>query len=220
MRFQKMICPAAFLLVAVVVFECPESIGQVLHPIQLPPQSRETDTSHEFGNGLDPSDSSRQEEAEPFKLSSRFHLQKGTKTGYLIVKIELPEGSYIYSLTQPAPLRPSKIKATKSNQFHMNGSFTPDTPPIVVEKDPIFEQRLEKHLNVVQFFTSVDIAPGVSPESLEAELVFSGQVCNEEGYCVPVFGAKTKGKFAGYYERTAEKRTNSQTESSFGNQPR
>lgn len=234
MRFHKMISPVALLLTATVLLNCPTIIGQVLQPIQSPQksqlvpapiesstQNRPTGTQHApTGTANGPTTSTPQKAPAPYKLSSRFHVQKGSQTGYLILKIELPQGSYIYSTTQKAPLRPSKITVAKSKQFRMDGEFTPDRPPTVIEKDPIFEQRLEKHTDVIQFFAIVKIAPTVDPETLTAALEFSGQVCDDRGFCIPIFGAKTNAKFAGYFERSAGKRTSSQTGPTIGSQPR
>ena len=214
MRFQKLTSPAALLLTAVVLYHCPKITGQVLEPIQ----SRQFNASvvTQKGNVTEPPGLTEFDENRPYKISSRIHLQKGASTGYLIVKMELPKGSYIYSLTQKAPLRPSKIKVAGSKQFRLKAGFTPDRPAKVIEKDPVFEQRLEKHTEVVQFFAPVEIASGVIHKELIAEITFSGQVCNDQGFCVPIMNAKTKGKFAGYFQRTAEKRSNSQTKWAIG----
>ncbi len=169
----------------------------------------------------------------PYKLSSRFHLQTNSNHGYLVVKMEMRTGSYIYSMTQAAPLKPSTLKVADSRQFRLSGTFTPDRPPTIIEKDPIFEQRLEKHKGVVQFFVPIEIAPGTDPKQLSAEIVFNGQVCTDQGMCMPLSDVKAKGKFAGFFspapktgtpdngmpQRNAQ-RTNSQSDSAQGNQIR
>lgn len=220
MRFQILMFPAAIFLTSIVWVNCSTSFGQVLRPIDASSQQTTKLPTENLGNLQEKACDPPQKEAKPYELSSRFHLQTGTKTGYLIVKVELPKGSYIYSTTQSAPLRPSKIQVTQSNQFRIIGKFTPDRPPTVIENDPVFSQRVEKHKDVIQFFATIEIAPGVFPETLEAETEFSGQVCNDQGFCVPIFGAKARGKFAGYFERTAKKRAGSQTVSPIRKQPR
>lgn len=203
MRFQTLLCPAALLLTSVVLFNCPKMLGQVLQPKTLPLASQQEQSP-------DPSKAIPTESLEanqPYKLTSRFHLQKGAGKGYLIVKVELPKGSYIYSMAQKAPLRPSKIAVTKSSQFRLSGKFNPDRPATVIKDDPIFHQRLEKHTDVIQFFAPVEISPGVKPDTLAAEMTFTGQVCNDEGYCLPIKAVKTKARFAGFFERSAEKQT-------------
>ena len=203
MRLQKLICPAAFFLTAIVLFSGQHMIGQVLQP-------QETNQK--------PVRKSKNN--KPYKVSSRFHLQQGSNTGYLVVKVELAKDSYIYSLSQKSPLKPSKIHVADSPQFELKSEFNPDRPPIVIENDPVFRQRVEKHKGEIQFFASVELAPGVEVETLSAEVSFGGQVCNDEGFCMPILGAKVEGRFAGYFERTAEKRESSQSPLNDPNQVR
>jgi hypothetical protein len=208
MRLQKLICPAAFFLTAIVVFSGQHMIGQDL-PTQEPGQS----SAGTSDSRQTPAAQDKDKKAKPYKVSSRFHLQQGTNTGYLVVKVELAKGNFIYSLNQKSPLRPSKIRVADSQQFQLKSEFKPDRVPIVIENDPVFKQRVEKHKGEIQFFATVEIAPGVDVETLSADVNFGGQVCSEEGFCMPILGANTKGKFAGYFERTAEKRETSQSPS-------
>lgn len=217
MRFQKLISPAALLLTGLVLLKSPSITGQVLQPNPSLQESQNQPSADEPDRANHEKTS---DEDKPFELSSRFHLQEGTSTGYLIVKLELPQGSYIYSMAQKAPLRPSKIQVIRSGQFRIKGNFMPDRPAIVVENDPVFQQRLEKHTDVIQFFAPIEIAPDADPVALSAEMTFSGQVCNDRGFCVPIMATKTKAKFAGYFERSAEKRANAQSKSPIGNQLR
>ena len=206
MRLQKLICPAAFFLTALVLFSGQHMIGQVLQP-QEPVQAS-------AGKSNSGESSTAQDEAKnqkPYKLSSRIHLQQGSNTGYLVVKIELNKGSYIYSLNQQSPLKPSKIRVADSPQFKLKSEFNPDRPPIVIENDPVFNQRVEKHKGQIQFFASIEIAPGVDLETLSADVNFGGQVCSDAGFCMPILGARAEGRFAGHFERTAEKRESSQS---------
>lgn len=141
----------------------------------------------------------------PYRLTGRFHLQKSTNKGYLVLQCELPKDSYVYSLTQKGQVRPSVIKVTPSDAFLTSGKFIPDRQPIVIENDPVFEQRIEKHTGKVQFFIPLQIQSGFDQESLQPELIFDGQVCSDKGVCMPIRNKSVKAKFAGYFERTAEK---------------
>lgn len=196
MQLQKMSCLVAFFMAAIVLFSCQTTIGQ----------------SHQRAPAVQGGQSATQQMAQkndkPYSLSSRFHLQQGSNTGYLVVHVKLPEGSYIYSLSQKAPLFPTKITVAKSAQFQLKTGFSPDRAAIVVEKDPLFGERVEKHKNEVQFFANIEVAPGTDVAALEADLTFDGQVCSEQGFCLPISAVKLKGKFAGYFERTAEKTDN------------
>ena len=138
------------------------------------------------------------------KVSARFHIQSGTDQGFLIVKVEIAEGSYIYSLTQPEPLIPSKIVVKSSKSFVAGKNFKSDNPPKVIEKDPVFQARLEKHSGTVQFYAPIRLASASNLKSVQPEISFSGQVCSEQGYCIPLKGITAKAKFAGFFEREAK----------------
>jgi thiol:disulfide interchange protein len=181
-----------------------ESTGQTLQPLVKNANSAAEHHQNQASQTEQPTQSAVQSPAQPYKLTSRFHLQQGSNHGYLVVRMEMPAGSYIYSMTQTAPLRPSKIDVAHSRQFRLKGTFTPDQPPTVIEKDPIFEQRLEKHKGTVQFFVPIEVAPGTTPEKLTAEVTFSGQVCSDQGVCLPLSDVASKGKFAGFFSPTPQ----------------
>ena len=156
----------------------------------------------DFENAIDP-------ESAPCKLTGRFHLQQGTNQGYLVLQCELPPGSYIHSLTQAEELNPTVIRIQPLNGCSVTGPFHPDRPPTVIERDPVFDQRLEKHLGKVQFFVPIQIAEGIDVAELKPQMIFDGQVCSEEGVCVPLNGKLVTASFAGYFERTAENQISS-----------
>jgi len=144
-------------------------------------------------------------EQPPYQLSGRFHLQAGTTQGYLVLECQLQPGSYIYSLTQSQPLKPTQISVTPSEQYALMGSFNPDQPAKVIEKDPVFEQRVEKHSGTVRFFVPFEIAPGVDANEVKPQLVIDGQVCSEDGFCMPINAQSVTADFAGYFERTGQR---------------
>ena len=147
-----------------------------------------------------------QQEQSPYRLSSRVHLQRDSNKGYLIVQVDLIEGSYIYSLTQKGAIPASKLAVAHSPLFRLTGEFGPDRPATVVAHDPVFEQRVEKHLQRVQFFAPIEIAPGADPAKILAAVTFNGQVCTDQGFCTPLRNMQLTGKFAGYFQRSqAEK---------------
>jgi thiol:disulfide interchange protein len=147
----------------------------------------------------------------PYEVTGRYHLQQDSNEGYLILQFDLPKGSYIYSLTQSGELLPSKIAVTRSEDFVTRGKFIPDSPPKVVEKDPVFNQRVEKHVGKIQFFVPIQVEEGINLSELRPEMVFNGQVCSNQGICIPIRKKKVVAEFAGYFQRTAQKRSNSQT---------
>jgi len=211
MQFQSFISPLAFALTAVVLLCCqsktsktnsvpPPSSATVTHPytavrlttqeIQKPQHTKKT----------------TDEIQKPFRLSSRFLLKNGTNEGYLIVKVELPGQSYIYSLTQPEPFPKTKITVASSPHFSLTGkqSFTPDRNPKIIEKDPDFGARLEKHAGIVQFVVPLKINKTIAAEELQILVELDGQVCDEVS-CLPFFRKKTTAKFAGFYDPTRKK---------------
>lgn len=148
-------------------------------------------------------------EISELTFAGRFHLITGTQRGVLILKAEIPEGSHIYALSQKGSPPPSKIVVTKSNHFQIEGKFSADRNPKIVEFDPIFQGRLEKHYKLVQFYVPIQLTTGIDPAGIHPEIVFDGQVCSDLGVCMPIRGRKIKAVFAGFYDEQAQKHTNS-----------
>ena len=148
---------------------------------------------------------------KPYKITSRIHLQKGANKGYLVVQVELAKETYIYSLTQKGNIPPTKIQVAPSAQFRLTGTFNPDRPATVIEHDPVMNERVEKHKDKIQFFAPIEIAAGQDVATIIADVTFRGQACTNQGFCMPIPGAKAQGKFASYFERTAEAQGNSQS---------
>ncbi len=142
--------------------------------------------------------------AAPYKVSSRFHLMEGTASGYLVVQFELPRGSYIYSMNQGGAIRPTKISVTESDAFVIDGKFTPDKPAEVIEQDPIFQQRVEKHKGKVQFFVPVKFNDVAAATSTTPEITINGQVCSDAGVCLPLRDKQVTATFGGFFGRTVE----------------
>ncbi len=136
---------------------------------------------------------------QPYLLSSRMHLQMGTNKGYLVVRVEIVEGSYIYSLTQEGS--PTKLSVTQSPKFRVAGEFSPDRPAEISTGTD--GKQLEKHKSIIQFFAPIEVAPDVELSSLTAEVIVNGQVCNANS-CMPIMSKKISGKFAGYFRGKSE----------------
>jgi hypothetical protein len=121
------------------------------------------------------------------------------------VKLDIPESNHIYGLNQKSPLIPSKLVVEPNDKFRVKKSFKADTEPEVVENDPVFEIRVEKHSGSVQFYVPFTIDPAVRPETLHLEVKYSGQMCSDLGFCKMINNQKVVAKFAGYFEREAKK---------------
>ena len=138
---------------------------------------------------------------QEYQLSSRIHLNKGTQKGYLIVEVQLAEGKHIYSLTQAGAIPPTTLKVQPNPQIKITGDFSPDKPATVIENDPVFKQRIEKHTGKVQFFAPIEVAPAADLAKLATQIQFDGQICSQEA-CLPIRSKMISGKFAGYFDST------------------
>jgi DsbC/DsbD-like thiol-disulfide interchange protein len=152
----------------------------------------------------------------PWQLSSRIHLEKGTNKGYLVLQVDLQEGYHVYSINPEGSPLPSKIAMSPSADIRMVSKFESDKPPIVIEKDPVFQRRIEKHKGKVQFFASIEVRPGVDLKKLTSEVTFTGQICSKDA-CQLVRGKKVAASFAGHFEMPAGQNKAGQTAK--GNQP-
>ncbi len=147
----------------------------------------------------------------PINLTARFHIEKAKRTGFLIVKAVVPKGSHIYSLNQTAPLSPTRLALSEMSEMRATGKFKADKESQVIENDPIFETKVEQHSGTIQFYVPIEIASDVDPGRLKPVTIFSGQVCSDEGYCIPIQNQKVSAEFAGYFERQAQQPIPSQT---------
>ena len=142
-------------------------------------------------------------ENEPFKISARYHIENGTNEGYMIVKIELPKGSYIYGLGQKRPLIPSKLELKTDRHISKTKSFSPDQSPKITENDPIFKTRLEKHTGVIQFYAPITVANVEQFKTYTPTVIYSGQVCSDAGFCQSIRKREVSAKFEGFFDRQA-----------------
>ena len=147
-----------------------------------------------------------QEQAESqLELTGSFHLEQDANHGYLVLEASVPKGSYIYSLTQEGNPPPSRIEVAKAESYQVSGAFKPDSEPVVVENDPTFKNRTEKHKQNVRFFIPLQIATETNPAELTIPMRFNGQICSEtEGTCTPIQDRVINANFGGFYQRVAE----------------
>ncbi len=143
-------------------------------------------------------------QTKPYLVTSRFHLMEGTTSGYLVVQVELGPGSYMYSLNQTGAINPTKIQVVPSDAFIIDGKFNPDRPAEVIENDPVFNQRVEKHKGKVQFFVPVKFNSVEAAGEVQPEIVLNGQVCSTEGVCLPIRDKRIKAEFGGFFGRSVE----------------
>ena len=136
---------------------------------------------------------------KPWKLTSRIHLEKGTNSGYLVVQLDLDAGYHVYSLNPKGSPSPTKLAVLPSNDLKVEAKFVSKTAPKVIEQDPVFKQRIEKHAGQIQFFAPIIVRPGIDLQKLTQEVKFSGQICSDSA-CQPIRNQTSTAIFGGYFE--------------------
>jgi hypothetical protein len=134
--------------------------------------------------------------SDPIRLKAEFKLYPGKKTGMLILHAKMPDENYIYSLTQKKIPPPTKLIVEKNEKFKVTGKFKPDKKPTVIEKDEVFNNRIEKHYKTVVFSAPIQLADDADADSLKITVTMNGQVCNEQN-CTMIRAKKAVAKFGG-----------------------
>ena len=116
-----------------------------------------------------------------------------------MVQLDLNEGFHVYSLNPKGSPSPTKLAVMPSNDLKVESKFVSKTAPKVIEQDPIFKQRIEKHAGQVQFFAPIIVRPGIDLQKLTQEVQFSGQICSESA-CQPIRNQTATATFGGFFE--------------------
>ena len=139
---------------------------------------------------------------QPWKFEGRLHLQEGSTEGYIVLQIDLAPGHYIYSVSPEGSPAPTKIEVVPSASVQVAQGFSPDQPPTVIENDPVFQRRIEKHTNRVQFFVPCRLDPNADYKLTGLPVIeFNGQVCSKDGVCLPIRNKQIPVEFAGYFQQ-------------------
>lgn len=143
-----------------------------------------------------------QNEKKPVSFSAEFKLAEGTKSGILIIKSKMAKKHYIYALTQKKVPPPTKIKIEASKSHKIEGKFKANKKPTVIEKDEIFNNRIEKHYGEVAFAAPFSVSG--NPKSIKVPITIIGQVCSDE--TCTLLREKIVAKFGGYYKPAKNKK--------------
>lgn len=155
-----------------------------------------------------------QQTQKPWKFEGRLHLQQDSTEGYIVLQIDLAPGHYIYSVSPEGSPAPTKISIVPSASVQTADTFSPDQPPAVIENDPIFERRIEKHTERVQFFVPCRLDPHADYKLTGLPVIeFNGQVCSTDGVCIPIRNHKIAVQFAGYFQQESAGETTSASSS-------
>jgi len=132
-------------------------------------------------------------------LTGQFQVADGQREGRLSVTAEMLPSWHVYSITQlpGGPLK-SELQVADSEQFELAGGFTADVPP-AVKRYEFFDVPVEEHGDTVTWTAPIRISAGVDPETLELNVVYKGQVCQDEGACIPI-EREIPIEFAGHYQ--------------------
>ncbi len=148
--------------------------------IKLAPDLNLVDQLGSFGFGAGP-------DGNELKLTGGFRLAAGGRDGELLVRAEIAPGWHVYSLSQP-PGGPQKseLKLELSEAFSLAGPFRPDQAPHVKQYEVWAGVRVEEHTGKLTWSAPFRLNDGVSPEQLRIAVKFSGQVCKDDGVCIPL----------------------------------
>ncbi len=133
-------------------------------------------------------------EPAPFKLSAHLVGQADAAQAYVIVKVELPPDSYLYSLTQPGELA-TRVEVALGPNGKIAGPMRPASLPKVNEQDTFLGGRSEKHFGTVHFVLPIQRLTALPLEQWEVALRLNGQVCSENGSCQLIRNEIVTAKF-------------------------
>ncbi len=97
-----------------------------------------------------------------------------------------------------APQR-TKIIVNASDGFRVSGEFVPDTKPTVKNLEYV-DVLIEEHAGSVVWSAPIELSAGVDPNQLVIEGQIDGQVCEDDGVCLPLSQLDTT--FAARYDAT------------------
>lgn len=120
------------------------------------------------------------------KLEAQFTPATIDRPAVLMITAEIAEGWHIYSHTQPAggPQR-TEIKVTPSDQFTLLGPFAATPKPKThIDQEIWVGLEIQEHYDKVTWFAPIELAAGVTPDSLEIRGVVDLQAC--KGVCEPM----------------------------------
>ena len=139
-----------------------------------------------------------------YQCSARFHLQEGSRKGYLVVQVKMKPGLSIYSVKKSKPNRLSKgaddrpstkIVVSKTKLLTQVGDFSPDKPAKRAN-DP-YLGKIDKHTGVVQFFAPIELSTLADLKKDKLTIRLNGLICDQQS-CLPI-DKELSAKFAGYF---------------------
>ena len=121
-------------------------------------------------------------------VKGRFILDESKAKGYLQIRADLADKWHIYSMTQPqgvgAPQK-TKIIVQDSPDFQVIGSFTADKAPSIKNLQYV-SVPIEEFSGHVVWSAPIELSNGVDPAQLTIQGEIDGQICEEDGVCMPL----------------------------------
>lgn len=135
-------------------------------------------------------------------FTAEYQVAEGSRNGRVSVSASIEPDWHVYSVTQLSggPQR-SEIKLASADHAALTGEFKPDVAPHV-EENEFFDVPVEEHEAAVVWTAPIQLVEGVDPKSTQLKLKFNGQVCQNEGACIPIANKTIVAKFAGYYQES------------------
>jgi thiol:disulfide interchange protein len=197
---KQTICAAALASVVVLV-----ALGPAMAQAPEPPTFNFLEQLDPLGLGISGGDGNQ------MTLSGQYTLVRGANEGHLSIKAVIAPSWHVYSLTQ-MPGGPMKSEiAVESDQIRLSGQFFSDQPPHIKHYD-FFPVPVEEHSGTLTWTASIQVPDASQAENLAMKITFSGQVCQDDGVCIPINRSVTT-TFAGYTEpkTTAEEYRDDET---------
>ncbi len=134
---------------------------------------------------------------DDMELSGELMVERGTRKGVLRVNGKPPLGWHVYAIDQDGGPGPAKITVNPAAGFKVTGPFRADREP-EERKVEWFDVPLREHYGEVNWSAPVEIGDGIDPASIQWDIKFDGQICNDAVGCRPIFEQSIPVKFAGY----------------------
>ena len=136
---------------------------------------------------------------EDLQLSGQFQVAEGGREGRLSITAEMTPSWHVYSLTQkPGATQKSELQVADSEHFKLLGPFQADSPPKIKNVE-YFPVPIEEHSDKVVWTAPLRISEGVDPPNLRFKVTYTGQLCQDEGVCIPIT-KPVDVVFAGYFQ--------------------
>jgi suppressor for copper-sensitivity B len=133
-------------------------------------------------------------------LVGRYRLAEGSGEGELTIEAGVAPGWHVYSITQlPGGPQKSKLTVAPSEQFRLLGPFVAEQPPRV-KRYEFFDVPVEEHDGTVAWTAPIRLAANVLPHQVAFQVTFEGQICQDDGVCIPISARPVPVKFAGFYK--------------------